>query len=288
MTLKAKSLPLVSVIMPNFNGDKYIFDAITSILEQSFNDFELIIIDDGSTDRSVEIIKSFSDQRIILVRGEENLGIVRRLNEGADLAQGAYIARMDSDDIAHPERFQRQVEILETSHVAFVGCNYSVIDAVGSRVRDVILPETSQQIYMAFPRRCPFVHGSVMFKRNLFFKAGGYQVSPVEDYHLWLRFAREHVEFYNIQEVLYSYRVHVNSLSSRSHLEMVRSAMTLQFSVVPLLHLPKLSVNSVKQAFILDFIYRSLVFYPSIYKAFLFSSFMLRTFYYFLCKNFRK
>ena len=101
--------PLVSILMPVYNSEKYLREAIKSILNQTFTNFELIIINDGSTDNSLKIIKSFKDNRIKIIKNKGNLGLIKTLNKGIDLAQGKYIARMDADDIAMPKRLEKQI-----------------------------------------------------------------------------------------------------------------------------------------------------------------------------------
>ena len=105
-----ENLSLVSVIMPVYNGAMYLNEAITSILGQTYSNFEFIIINDGSTDRSEEIILSFSDSRIVYVKNPENYRLIKTLNLGFSMAKGRYIARMDADDISHPDRLLKQVD----------------------------------------------------------------------------------------------------------------------------------------------------------------------------------
>ncbi|SVC41049.1 uncharacterized protein METZ01_LOCUS293903, partial [marine metagenome] len=109
------NLPLITVLMPVYNGAKYLNEAIDSILNQTFQNFEFIIIDDGSTDDSVKIIKSYDDNRIRLVENRNNLGQSETLNKGLSLTRGKYIARMDQDDISMPERLKKQFEFMENN-----------------------------------------------------------------------------------------------------------------------------------------------------------------------------
>ncbi|MGB1216791.1 MAG: glycosyltransferase family 2 protein, partial [Saprospiraceae bacterium] len=115
-------VPIVSVIMPVYNGGTYLHTAIQSILHQKFSDFEFIIINDGSSDNSLEIIESFEDKRIKCISFEQNQGIVAALNKGVESSKGKYIARMDADDISHPERLGKQVDFLEKrTEIGIVG-----------------------------------------------------------------------------------------------------------------------------------------------------------------------
>lgn len=280
MNGKDEKLPIVSVIMPNFNGGQYLHSAIASILEQSFFHFELIIIDDGSTDNSIDVINSFDDSRIILVKRSKNCGLVRRLNEGIALASGKYIARMDSDDISHPDRLQRQIDFLESSAASCVGCNYSVINSDGEVVDNVNLPQTNDQIYAALSRRCPFVHGAIVFNKDVFLQAGAYQKSPVEDYDLWLRFAQINVEFYNLPDNLYFYRMHSNSVSSRSHLRMIWSAARLRAKFAPAFNHPAKNSIVFRSSF-LDYFFKYIAQYPHFYKLLLYTDLFARIFKYY-------
>lgn len=105
--------PLISVLMPAYNAEKYIKEAIESILNQTFSNFEFIIIDDGSIDATEEIIKSFKDSRIVYIKNEKNLGLIKTLNKGISIARGEFIARMDSDDISMPQRFELQLDVFK-------------------------------------------------------------------------------------------------------------------------------------------------------------------------------
>ncbi len=109
-------IPLISVVMPVYNSEKYLEEAINSILNQTFTDFEFIILNDGSTDKTEDIILSYSDSRILYIKNKTNLQIVKTLNKGIELASGKYIARMDSDDISSPERFEKLIEFMENNH----------------------------------------------------------------------------------------------------------------------------------------------------------------------------
>jgi glycosyltransferase involved in cell wall biosynthesis len=131
------SIPKVSVLMPNYNCEKYIAEAIESILDQSFTDFEFIIIDDCSTDGSWKIIQEYAekDARINAMKNEENLKICKTLNRGIEIAKGEYIARMDSDDIAKPEWLEKVFqEIVSDSNIGICGANFDVIDSKGKKI----------------------------------------------------------------------------------------------------------------------------------------------------------
>ena len=121
------NLPLITVLMPVYNGAKYLNEAIDSILNQTFSDFELLIIDDGSTDQSIDLIKAYNDPRIKLIVNKKNIGQSATLNKGLELARGKYIARMDQDDISMPERLKKQMGFMdEYPKFAVPGCSSSV------------------------------------------------------------------------------------------------------------------------------------------------------------------
>src|SRR4051812_30773328 len=134
--------PKISVVMPVLNGEKYLREATESILNQTFKDFEFIIINDGSTDRTEEIIQSFADPRIVYIKNEKNVGLSRVFNQGIRAAQGTYIARMDADDISLLHRFEKELEYLENNpKIDIVGSAMMIIDAEGKKVRKALRPE---------------------------------------------------------------------------------------------------------------------------------------------------
>jgi glycosyltransferase involved in cell wall biosynthesis len=134
--MKSKLSPKVTVLMSVYNGEEHLREAIDSILNQTYKNFEFLIIDDGSTDGSVNIIRSYLDPRIRLIKNKKNIGITRSLNKGLKLARGEYIARMDDDDIAFPERLEKQVRFLnEHVNVGLVGGSDITINGVGDEIR---------------------------------------------------------------------------------------------------------------------------------------------------------
>lgn len=205
-------IPAISVIMPVYNTAQYLREAIDSILNQTFTDFEFIIIDDASTDGSNEIIKSYSDNRIILIENEVNRGIVYGLNYAISFAKGDYIARMDSDDISLSRRLEIQFEFLEKSKdIVLCGSNYSIIGTD----KIVCLPMLTNEIELELLYRNPIAHPTVMFRNN-FFKlyrlTFDISFTHAEDYDLWSRVSRVG-KIYNIPLVLLKYRVHDGQIS---------------------------------------------------------------------------
>ena len=128
--------PKISVLMPVYNGDKYLKKSINSILRQTYDDFEFIIINDGSTDLSLSIIKSYQDKRIKIINNSKNIGIAHSLNKGLNIANGDYIARQDQDDISHPERFMCQVNYLKKNDTDLVDANFVFIDEDDNYIQD--------------------------------------------------------------------------------------------------------------------------------------------------------
>lgn len=186
------SLPLVSVLMPVYNGAPWIRDAVASVLRQTLGDIELIVVDDGSTDPTPEIVGAISDDRLRLER-QPRAGLTRSLNRALALAWAPLLARLDADDIALPERLERQRAFLDTHpDVGLVGGAAREVDAAGRLVREVRPPTDDAGIRRALIRRNPFVHSSVMMRRQVIERAGDYDERwPVaQDYELWMRLSR--------------------------------------------------------------------------------------------------
>jgi len=181
------SVPKVTVVMPVYNAGRFLREAIDSILAQTFTDFEFLIIDDGSTDESQSIVRSYDDSRIRLVRNERNLGVARTLNKGLSLAQGMYIARMDGDDISEPERLRKQVDFFESDkQLGLCGSWALMFDRRPRYVERY--PVGSDCIRATILFRNPFAHTSVMM-RTAIFKKHGLMYNPnclaAQDYELW-------------------------------------------------------------------------------------------------------
>ncbi len=200
--------PLVTVLMPIYNGNEHLREAIESVLNQNFRDFEFLIMDDGSTDGSREIVKSYEDPRIELHLSPENRGIAKTLNEGIMRARGRYLARMDADDICMPHRLQRQVDFMETySHIGLVGSG--VMKIKKNRVNKIVSwPETDAEIKIDLLFQNPFFHPSVMVRCDLIKKtAYNLQLPYAQDYGLWVELANL-TDFANLPDPLIKYRVH--------------------------------------------------------------------------------
>lgn len=208
--MQSLTTPYVSVVMPAYNAEKYLREAIDSILTQTFDNFELIIINDGSTDNTEAIIQSYSDPRIVYLKNEQNAGICVTLNKGLDAAHGRYIARMDADDIAMPDRLSTQVTYMDS---------HPETGALGSDI-EIFGEEESTHIFRQLhtPEECAagllfnpcFAHPSVIIRRSvltdnkLHYKD---EFRGLEDYELWWQIAR-HAELDNIPRPLLRYRHH--------------------------------------------------------------------------------
>jgi glycosyltransferase involved in cell wall biosynthesis len=213
----SQSSPAISVILPAFNAAAYVQEAVVSILEQTFGDFELILIDDGSSDETPAILDCLArgDARIRLIR-QENAGVVAALNRGLSLARGRYVARMDADDRAYPERFAAQFDFLEAHpEVAVLGSFVRFIDGAGTAFGEWRVPATNRDIKASLlGGDCPLPHPSVMARREVLVAVGGYcdRFSHAEDFELWLRLSRAH-GFANLRQPLLDYRVHPQGVS---------------------------------------------------------------------------
>lgn len=229
--------PLVSVVMPVYNGEKYLREAIESILNQTFKNFEFIIINDGSTDKSLEIIENYQniDERIQLI-SRENKGLITSLNEGIQKSKGKYIARMDADDVSLTERFEKQVELMEECEVDICGCHYFVINEENKYIDSKIVPISQDAVNINIAYSVPFAHGSVLMKRDLFqkFIYGNTAFSTVEDYALWINMYMNNVKFSNVDEFLFKYRDFPNSFSKTkiSNMELDRYTLSKQVVVI--------------------------------------------------------
>lgn len=209
----------ISVVMSVYNGEKYLKQAIESILNQSFEDFEFIIINDGSTDKSLEILNEFQqkDERIKIV-SRENKGLIYSLNEGVKLAQGEYIARMDADDVSTPNRLEKQLKYAQEKGLIVCGTWAKGIDSLGNKVKDMNYPPSADKVKIYTLLHNPFIHSSVLFRKDIFEKVGGYKArfKHVEDYELWTRIVFKY-KTDNISENLLEYRLHEDQITKQSN-----------------------------------------------------------------------
>jgi len=207
----------VSVLMPIYNVEKYLAEAIQSILDQTFADFELILLDDGSTDKSGEIAQSFIDNRIIYHLNEKNLGVANNLNIGLKMAKGKYIARMDGDDISLPERLQIQIDFLE-SHPDVDLCSCG-LEMFGNENTVWIRDTDPEKVKITMIFYSPILHATSVWRKEAFESHQLFynqEAFPAEDYDLWAR-AIFYCRMVNIPQVLYRYRIHGIQVTKTDH-----------------------------------------------------------------------
>jgi glycosyltransferase involved in cell wall biosynthesis len=206
---------MVSVVMAVFNGEKYLKEAVGSVLSQSLDDFEFIIIDDGSSDGTASIVRSFGDKRIKLI-SRENKGLAPSLNEGIGIARGKYVVRMDADDICMPDRFRKQIEFMEVHpECSVLGSSAIIIDKDGAYLYESSVETEWADIKARLPLAVPIFHSSTVFERDKVLKCGGYQEGVrqyLEDTVLWNRMAR-YGELRNLPDALIKYRLVPESIS---------------------------------------------------------------------------
>ena len=208
--------PLISVIMPAYNSEKYISQAIDSVLGQTCGDFEFLICDDASDDKTYDIVSHYTDSRIRGYSNQENLGVTQTLNDLIQKSSGRYIARMDADDCCRSDRFVKQLDFLK------INCDIGVCGSWFYSIRDgsknlVQTPEDNDSIRFQMLFDCPFCHPSIMFRsaiakdKNLYYDE---YYTHVEDYEYWVRLSYAGIRLANIAEPLIDYRLHGGSVGS--------------------------------------------------------------------------
>lgn len=217
---------LVSVIMPTYNAVKHLNEAIDSIIRQTYSDWELVIIDDGSTDGTQEIIQSYCerDSRIKLIAGPMQ-GIAAALNLGIDKSQGEYVARMDADDISLPERLEKQVDYMEKNEdIDVCATLYKIFSEAGIMEYTPSLPCYDEMIKARMLFECIIAHPTVMFRKSTLLQGWRYDTKAIaEDYDLWTRMILD-LKFFCIQEILFHYRVSDGSASRIRQNDVILSA----------------------------------------------------------------
>jgi glycosyltransferase involved in cell wall biosynthesis len=216
--------------MPVYNAERFLTEAVDSVLAQTFGDFELILIDDGSTDGSRAILNHYAatDPRVRMIR-RPNTGLTKALNECLELARGEFIARMDADDVCMPNRFELQVSYLrEHPDVVLVGGSYDLIDAAGRLLRHVTQPQDDAALQeICLSGRTPICHPSAMMRREPTIRVGGYdeQFGVAQDLDLWLRLG-EVGKIACLPQTLVKYRLHQNSISESKQEQQVANMRT--------------------------------------------------------------
>lgn len=212
----------ISVLLPVYNSELYLADAIDSILLQNFTDFKIYILYKKSNDNSLNLINNYVrlDSRVKLIDCAER-SLPESLNFGIKLSTGRLIARMDSDDISDPNRFLEQVRLIDSQNLDICGSHYHVINQKGLYLDSKIMPLNQSSFTVFLSTGVPFAHGSVMMRRNklLDFNLNYSNIKRAEDYYLWLDFFKANLKFGNVNKFLYSYRSNIGSLTKTYSLE---------------------------------------------------------------------
>ncbi len=234
------SVPLVSVIMTVYNGEKYIEEAIRSIFKQTFRDFELIIYHDGSTDKTWQVaLKTITDSNksfmgcVKMIPSHKNVGCGEGRNRAIERARGKYIAIQDADDMSFAWRLEKEVEFLEENNDIFcVGAWADHMEENGDFIELMKYPPaTNEEIYheMMIKKDNPIIDPTSMYRKEVFNELGGYQGKwrLVPDFNLWIRAMQAGCKFSNLQEVLVHYRKHPNSITNKSEMKTVRESLDM-------------------------------------------------------------
>ena len=222
---------MISVVMPVFNCESYVEDAIHSILNQTYRNFEFIIIEDGSTDSTLQKILTFKDDRIKLLINEKNKGLVFSLNRGLQEVQGEYIARMDGDDIALPQRFEKQIEYMEKNQNCLVcGSSYESFGAENN------IYDMTQYFGLLSVVDVPITHPSSLFRCSIItsgkIQYHSFADNGVEDLRFWFEIFRysnfNSHSFSNLPDILLKYRIHESQISGSNNLKHKNSACKIR------------------------------------------------------------
>src|SRR3989344_7470139 len=203
-------MPKVSIIMSVYNGEEFLRDSILSILDQSYKDFEFIIVNDASTDNSLKIMEDFqkNDSRIKIIDNKFNLGLTKSLNKGISEAKGEYLARLDSGDLSLPKRLEKQVDFLDQNRdVGLIGSLMYIIDTKGAIIKEVKYPTDDKKIKKDLIKYNPFAHSSIMFRKEIASKVDFYDENYryTQDYNFYFKiFPR--TQFANLPVFLVKYR----------------------------------------------------------------------------------
>jgi len=223
----------ITVLMPVYNGKKYLREAIESILEQTFADFRFLIINDGSTDNSEEIIKGYKDSRIRFLKNEKNLGLISTLNIGLKEANGKYIARMDQDDISFPNRLKLQYQFMESNpEIGISGTWIKKFGIKKSFIGKYYTTHDDLAAYLLFG--CPFAHPTVIMRNEVMKKNGLFydlNYQNAEDIALWSQ-SVAFTKLANLPKVLLYYRTHPNTISRKYTLEQYNAANKVKLDLL--------------------------------------------------------
>ena len=226
--------PLVSVIIPAYNAERYVESAVRSIMEQTYTNLDILVTDDCSTDGTFPILQKLAaeDSRIKLFRNEQNLKIVKTLNNMVSAAQGKYIARMDADDISLPARIERQIEFMQQNpQIDFCGTNAVLINEKGRFVGISHVPISEDDIKIGIKYQCAFLHPSVVIKAEVL-KEYKYREEFLfaEDYELWIRLLENGLRGINLKTRLLKYRILKSSISQSERSGEIQKNLALSLS----------------------------------------------------------
>lgn len=253
-------MPLISVIMSVWNGERYLRQAVDSILNQSLKDFEFIVIDDASTDNTAEILRAYAEQdpRFRIIHNEKNLGLGENLAHAVDLAKGEFVARMDADDISMPERLKVQSDfLLNQPEILICGSDFEIIDADGLSKKKVgLIKNVNFLRWRLFLGGGTLVnHGVAMFRKSFFDKFGNYSsLRTAQDFELWSRLYEEQpLPIANLDRCLLQYRIHQEAISSSAKPEQEENAIKTRLKTIS-----KLLGSEVKKEVLISYRYPSL------------------------------
>lgn len=227
--------PLVSVIMAAYNAERYIAEAIESILSQTYSNWELIIADDASTDTTTDIIGRYAkqDSRIKTIRLDKNSGQAIARNKAIEKSIGKYLAILDADDISLPNRLTTQVEFLESNkNIDFVGSSADLIDKDGKIIGKKAKSQTNEEIKFSLLLQTQFITSSVVLKKEIFMKTNGFDTKYLyaEDYDMWNKLSLQGRKCANIKEVLIQHRIQPQSVTQMSHTQQIQEQHALNIN----------------------------------------------------------
>lgn len=217
--------PKVSVIMSVYNGERYLEEAIESVLNQTFTGFEFVIVSDGSTDNSLEIIKSYNDGRIRIINNKKNIGLTRSLNKALKQAKGKYIARMDADDVSLSKRLEKQYKFMEEhKDIALSGAGVLYIDGYGKEMGTAVNPQKPDTIKkFFFAGKIPCFHPTWIFRKELLETIKNYRNLPTsQDYDFIARILYRGLKVSNTEECLLEYRIHIQKVGYSKNIYQIK------------------------------------------------------------------
>ncbi len=225
--------PVVSVLLPAYNAERYLPEALESILAQSFTDFEVVVIDDCSTDGTWKLIQKYAkqDKRVVAVQNQHNLKLSGTLNRAIEVAHGKYLARMDADDWSYPDRLEKQVSFMEKHPaVGICGGSMEVCDQELHVVSVRRYHQTDGEIRSHLFRYSPYSHPLVMYRKDVLEKVGGYrdEFNPAEDYELYFRIGMV-AQFANLPDILLKYRVIPKSMTTGGTRKMEEKTIAIRY-----------------------------------------------------------